>query len=284
MSIVITAASGQLGHLAVRDLLARGVAPAEIVAGARSLEAIADLAASGVRTTVIDYNDPATVEAAVGAGDTFVLISGNDIQHRERQHADVIAAAARAGAGRLIYTSALQATESPLLIAQSHAVTEGAVRDSGVPFTILRNGWYSENYERDLPAVTATGVLRASVGDAKIASASRADFAGAIGAVVTTDGHVGRTYELSGDVAWTYDELAAALSTVLDRDVTYQPLTPDEHQQLLIDAGLPEPVAGFMVAVDQGLAAGAMSYQNGDLARLLGRPTTPLIDTLRSLV
>jgi NAD(P)H dehydrogenase (quinone) len=284
MSIIITATSGHLGRLAVLDLLERGTTPSDVVAGARSVGKVADLAGAGVRTAVIDYDDPASVAAAVEPGDTFVLISGNDIENRDRQHADVIAAAARAGAGHLIYTSGLKATESPLLIAEGHAIAERFVRDSGVPFTILRNGWYSENYARDLPAVASTGVLRASVGDGKIASAARGDFAAAIGAVATTDGHEGQTYELSGDVAWTYEELAAALAEVLDRDVTYQSLTPDQHQQLLVDAGLPEPVAGFMVAVDQGLAAGAMGYQNGDLARLIGRPTTPLVDTLRTLV
>jgi NAD(P)H dehydrogenase (quinone) len=284
MSIVITAASGHLGRLAVLDLLARGVTPSDIVAGARSLDKIADLAEAGARTAVIDYDDPATVEAAVEAGDTFVLISGNDIENRDRQHADVIAAAARAGAGRLVYTSGLNAADSPLLIAHGHAVTEGFVRDSGLPFTILRNGWYSENYERDLPAVAATGVLPASVGDGKVASASRQDLAAAIGVIASTQGHEGATYELSGDVAWTYDELAAAMSEVLGRDVTYQPLTAEEHQQMLIEAGLPEPVAGFVVAIDQGLGAGAMGFQNGDLSRLIGRPTTPLVDTLRTLV
>ncbi|MEG9225474.1 NAD(P)H-binding protein [Aeromicrobium sp. Sec7.5] len=283
MSIVITATSGHLGRLAVRDLLARGVTPSDIVAGARSVDSITDLAVAGVRTTVIDYDRPETVQAALEPGETFVLISGNDIAGRDRQHADVIAAAMRAKAGRLIYTSGLKATESPLLIAEGHATAEGFIRDSGLPFTILRNGWYSENYERDLPAVRATGVLRASVGDGKIASASRADFAAAIGTVAATDGHEGQTYELSGDVAWTYDELASALAEVLDRDVTYQSLTADEHQQMLEGAGLPPEMAGFVVAVDQGLGAGAMAFQNGDLARLIGRPTTPLIETLRSI-
>jgi NAD(P)H dehydrogenase (quinone) len=283
MPVVVPAASGHLGRVIVQDLLDRGVPATDIVAGARRPEAIADLAATGVRTARVDYDEPATVEAAVGAGDTLVLVSGNDLVNRDRQHADAISAAARAGARHLVYTSGLRASESPSPIAASHAPTEDAVRASGVPFTILRNGWYSENYGRDLAAARESGVLLASVGDGRVASASRRDFARAVGAVVTTAGHLGRTYELSGDVAWTYDDLAAALSEVLGRDVAYRSVTPDEHLEILVGAGVPEQLAGMAVAVDGAIREGAFAYRNGDLARLIGRPTTPLVDGLRAL-
>ena len=212
MPIVVTATSGNLGRLVVKDLLNRGVPAAEIVATARSAGAIKDLADAGVRTAVIDYDGPGTVEAALSDGDTFVLISGNDLANRDRQHADAIAAAKRAGVGHLVYTSGLRAaTGSPSAIAASHAVTEAAVRDSGIPFTLLRNGWYTENYGRNLPAARTTGLLLASVGDARSPPPGQ-DFAQAVGAVVTTGGRLGKTYELSGDVAWNYNDLAAAFS------------------------------------------------------------------------
>ena len=166
MTVVVTAASGHLGRLVVHDLLERGVPANGLVAGARSVGAITDLAETGVRTTVIDYDDPASVEAALEPGDTFVLVSGNDLANRDRQHADAIGMAAKAGAGHLIYTSGLKASESPSPIAASHAATEDVVRDSGIPYTLLRNGWYTENYARSIDAVRAAGVLLASVGDA----------------------------------------------------------------------------------------------------------------------
>jgi NAD(P)H dehydrogenase (quinone) len=284
VSIVVTASSGHLGRLVVQDLLRRGVAPGDIVAGARSLEAVKDLDDAGVRTVVLDYDQPKGVEAAVGEGDTFVLISGNDLPNRDRQHADVIAAARRAGAGHLVYTSGLRATDSPSPIAASHAVTENAVRASGIPFTLLRNGWYTENYARSIPAVRASGVLLSSVGDGRVASATRQDFAEAIAAVVTSEGHRGQTYELSGDVAWSYDDLAAALGEVLGRDVVHRALSAEQHLQALLDAGVPEPMAQMAVGVDAGIRAGAFAFTNGDLARLLGRPTTTLVEGLRPLV
>jgi NAD(P)H dehydrogenase (quinone) len=284
MSFVIPAASGHLGRLVVQDLLSRGVPAADIVAGARNPDAIADLAATGVRTARIDYDEPATVEAALSAGDSFVLVSGKDLTIRDKQHAEAIAAAARAGVGHIVYTSALRAGESSSPLAASHAPTEEAVRASGLPFTFLRNSWYTENYGGQVPALRDSGVLIASVGDARVASASRIDFAQAVGAVLTSDGHVGQTYELSGDVAWTYHDLAAAFSEVLGRDVVYRPVSTQEHVQILRGAGVPEQFATMLAAVDAGIGEGAFAYQNGDLARLIGRPTTPLVDGLRALL
>jgi NAD(P)H dehydrogenase (quinone) len=282
MSFVIPAASGHLGRLVVQDLLSRGVPAADIVAGARNPDAIADLPATGVRTARIDYDEPATVEAALSAGDSFVLVSGKDLTIRDKQHAEAIAAAARAGVGHIVYTSALRAAESSSPLAASHAPTEEAVRASGLPFTFLRNSWYTENYAGQVPALRDSGVLIASVGDARVASASRIDFAQAVGAVLTSDGHVGQTYELSGDVAWTYHDLAAAFSEVLGRDVVYRPVRTQEHVEILRGAGVPEQFATMLAAVDAGIGEGAFAYQNGDLARLIGRPTTPLVDGLRA--
>lgn len=284
MPIVVPATSGHLGRLIVQDLLDRGVPPGDIVAGARNPDAIADLAATGVRTARIDYDEPATVEAALSAGDSFVLISGKDLTIRDKQHADAIAAAARAGVRHIVYTSALRASESSSPLAASHAPTEEAVRVSGLPFTFLRNSWYTENYGGQVPALRESGVLIASVGDARVASASRVDFAQAVGAVLTSEGHVGRTYELSGDVAWTYHDLAAAFSEVLGRDVVYRPVSAEEHVEILKGADVPEQFATMLAAVDAGIGEGAFAYQNGDLAGLIGRPTTPLVDGLRALL
>jgi NAD(P)H dehydrogenase (quinone) len=284
MPFVITATSGHLGRLVVQELLRRGVPADQVVAGARNPDAIADLAADGVRTARIDYDDPGTIKAALSPGDTFVLVSGNDLANRDRQHAEVIAAAERAGAGHLVYTSALHADSSPSPIAASHAPTEQVVRASGLPHTILRMGWYTENYQGSVPSVQATGVLLSSVGDGRVASATRQDLAEAIGVVLTSDGHTGKTYELSGDTAWSYDDLAGALAEVLDRDVTHQSLSPEQHVQALTVAGLPPEVAQMVAGVDAGIAAGAFAHTDGDLSRLLGRPTTPLVDGLRPLV
>ncbi|MGK5172218.1 SDR family oxidoreductase [Geodermatophilus sp. CPCC 205761] len=281
MSIVVTGATGQLGRLVVEELLARGVDPADVVAGGRSLERIADLAERGVRTVRLDYDDPATLDAALSAGDTLLLISGSQPGVRVAQHRAVVDAAVRAGVGRIAYTSILRADDTPLALAPDHRATEAAIRESGLPYTLLRNGWYTENYAQPLRQARETGVIASSVGDGRVASATRRDYAAAAAAALTGDGHENAVYELSGDSAWSFDELAAACSELLGREVTHVRRTPEEQRAALLAAGLDEGTAGFVVAMEGAVRAGALGSTTGDLAKLAGRPTTPLVEGLR---
>jgi len=282
MTILVTGASGHLGHLVVESLLARGVAPADIRAGARDTAKIADLAEQGVQTVRLDYTDADSVAAAVAGADRVLLVSGSEVGQRVAQHSAVISAAASAGVSQLVYTSAPRATTSSLVLAPEHKATEEAIVAAGVPATILRNNWYTENYLGDLAAAGASGVLASSVGSGRVASASRRDFAEAAAVVLTTDGHVGQVYELGGDVAWTFDDLAAAIGELSGREVSYTPQTPEERAAALADAGLDEGTIGFVTALDANIRDGALAETTGELARLIGRPTTPLVEGLRA--
>ncbi|MCA4133395.1 SDR family oxidoreductase [Arthrobacter sp. M4] len=281
MSIVITGATGQLGTLVVKELLGRGVPATEIVAAGRSVQKLAELEELGVRTAEIDYDQPASIEAAFNAGDTVLLISGNDIVRRREQHKAVIEAAGRAGVGHLAYTSVLQADSTPLVLAPDHADAEKHIKASGIPFTLLRHGWYTENYVPTLQQAAATGAVLASAGDGRVASATRADYAAAIATVLTTPGHLGAIYELSGDYAWDFNELADAIASVVGREVSYTPLDAEEHVAVLQEAGLDAQTAGFVAALDGNIRDGALAHVTGELSRLAGRPTTPLVDGLR---
>lgn len=283
MSIVIAGATGQLGRLVVEELLRRGVPAGQIVAAGRSAGQLADLAGRGVRTASVDYNDPSSIDAALSEGDTFLLISGNDIQNRTTQHENVIDAAARAKVGHILYTSVLAADTTPIILAPDHVKAEEYIRASGLPFTFLRNGWYTENYAPALHTARETGMLLASAGEGRVASATRADYAAAIAAVLTTPGHEGHIYELSGDYAWSFEELASALSTVLGRNVDYRTLSTEDHASALEAAGLDPATAGFLAALDGNIRQGTLAMTTGDLSRLAGRPTTPLLDGLRPL-
>ena len=283
MSIVIAGATGQLGRLVVGELLQRGVPAREIVAGGRSAEQLEDLAGLGVRTASVDYNDPASLDSALSEGDTLLLISGNDIQNRTAQHETVIDAVVRAKVAHILYTSVLAADSTPIILAPDHVKAEEYIRASGLPFTFLRNGWYTENYAAALATARETGTLLGSAGEGRVASATRADYAAAIAAVLTTPGHEGRVYELSGDYAWTYEELASAFSTVLGRTVSYDSVSSAEHASALEAAGLDPATAGFLAALDGNIREDALALTTGDLARLAGRPTTPLLDGLRPL-
>ncbi|MGY1771309.1 SDR family oxidoreductase [Blastococcus sp. SYSU D00813] len=283
MSIVVTGATGHLGRLVVEELLARGVPAEDVVAGGRRVEELTGLAARGVRVARMDYDDAATLDAVLSAGDRLLLVSGSDPAARVQQHRTVLDAAARAGVALVAYTSILRADDSPLALAGTHRQTEADVRASGVPFVLLRNGWYTENYAQALQEAAAAGTVSASAGDGRVASATRADYAAAAAAVLAGDGHEGRVYELSGDTAWTFDELAAACAEVLGRDVTYRRLSTDEHVAVLTGVGLDEPTARFVAGMDAAIAQGALDSTTGDLSRLAGRPTTPLTEALRPL-
>jgi NAD(P)H dehydrogenase (quinone) len=284
MSVVVTGATGHLGRLVVTELLARGVAAADVVATGRRTEALADLAAQGVRVVASDYADAASLRAAFEGADAVLLVSGNEVGRRVEQHRNVVEAAKAAGVQRLVYTSAPRATTSDLVLAPEHKATEELLAASGLAVTVLRNNWYTENYVSTLEQARATGEVVASAGEGRVASATRADFAAAAAAVLTTPGHEGAVYELGGDTAWTHHELAAALGEILGREVTYRPVTPEEHLAVLTTAGLDEGTAGFVVALDGNIRTGALADVTGDLSRLVGRPTTPLVDGLRAAV
>jgi len=284
MTILVTGASGHLGRLVVESLLNRGVAAENIVAGARNPERIADLAARGIHTVALDYTDTASIDAALEGVDHVLLVSSSEVGQRAAQHSNVITAAVKAGVEHLVYTSAPAATTSALILAPEHKATEEAIVASGIPATILRNGWYSENYAGNVAQASATGELVASVGDGRVASASRKDFAEAAAVVLSEPGHVGKIYELSGDVAWDYTELASVLSTISGVDVAYRAVTPDEHAAILSAAGLDEGTIGFVVGLDANTRDGLLGVTTGDLSRLIGRPTTPLAEGLAAAV
>ncbi|WP_022892518.1 SDR family oxidoreductase [Agromyces subbeticus] len=282
MTILVTAASGQLGRLVVDSLLARGAAPETIVASARDTSKLEHLAARGIRTVELDYARPETIAPALDGVDTVLLVSASEPGNRVALHRNVIDAAKAAGVSKLVYTSATKAGTADFVLAPEHKATEEAIAASGVPAVIVRHNWYVENYAADVARAATTGVIAASVADGRVASASRADFADGDAVVLLDDGHLGQVYEFGGDVAWNYDELATAAAEVVGRDVAYTPLTTDEHVAALESFGLDAGTAGFVAGIDTGIRNGVLAEADGTLSRLIGRPTTSLVDGLRA--
>ncbi|MEU0285193.1 SDR family oxidoreductase [Streptomyces sp. NPDC006147] len=274
MSIVVTGASGKLGRHVVEQLLEK--VPAEqVTAVVRDPEKVADLAERGVRIAVADYNAPETFDGLFAAGDKVLLISGNEFDKgRVRQHTGVIDAAKAAGVALLAYTSAPGTLKAAL--ADDHRGTERALLDSGVPYVLLRNGWYHENYTENLAPVLEHDTVLAAAGEGRVSSASRADYAAAAVAVLTGEGHENTTYELGGDEAWSFAEYAAELSRQTGREIAYNPVTTEALTGILAGAGIPEPVAAVLAGVDASIAEGELVVDSGDLSRLAGRPTTPI--------
>ncbi|WP_030747310.1 SDR family oxidoreductase [Streptomyces sp. NRRL S-31] len=278
MSIVVTGATGHLGRHVVEQLLEK--VPAErITAVVRDEAKAAGLAARGVRLAVADYNAPETFDGLFGAGDKVLLISGNEF-HNDRvgQHTVVIEAAKAAGVALLAYTSAPGSLTAAL--ADDHRATEEVLRASGLPYSLLRNGWYHENYTENLAPVLAHDAVVQAAGDGRISSAARADYAAAAVAVLTGEGHENTTYELGGDEAWGFAEYAAELSRQTGREIAYTPVSVEALTGILTGAGLPAPVAGILAGVDASIEKGELVVSSGDLSRLTGRPTTPLAEAV----
>ncbi|MGK4582605.1 SDR family oxidoreductase [Kitasatospora sp. HPMI-4] len=277
--IVVTGATGQLGRLVVAGLLER-IPASELAVAVRSAEKAAEWAARGVDVRVADYGRPETLAGVFGAGDRVLLISGSEVGSRVPQHRAVVDAAKAAGVALLAYTGLLGGDEATFTLADEHKATEAMIRESGLPFALLRNGWYTENYTADAAGAAERGVVLGSSGDGRVASAARRDYADAAVAVLTGEGHENRVYELSGDVAWSFSEYAAELAARSGKPVVYRNVTPEEHLAALLAAGLPEGFARILVDVDAGIARGELARGTGDLSRLIGRPTTPFAETL----
>ncbi|MCH7232711.1 NAD(P)H-binding protein [Glycomyces sp. L485] len=278
--IVVTGATGSLGKHVVEGLLEK--VPADQVAVAvRNAEKAAPFAERGVEVRIADYSEPETVKQAVNKGDKVLLISGSEVGQRVAQHTAVVEAAKEAGVALLAYTSILGGPEADFELAREHQATEQVIIDSGLPYALLRNGWYHENYTEQLgQAVAAGGVLTSSVEGSRVASASRADFAAAAVAVLTGEGHENQAYELSGDTAWTFEEYAAEVSRQLGREIPVSRVPGEVHKEILVGAGLPEPFVDILVDVDAAISRGLLARQNGDLAKLIGRPTSPIADSI----
>ena len=278
MSIVVTGSTGHLGRHVVEQLLEK--VPAEqITAVVRDEAKGADYAARGVKLAVADYNAPESFGSLFSAGDKVLLISGNEFDKgRVGQHKVVIEAAKAAGVALLAYTSAPGSLTAAL--ADDHRGTEEALLASGVPFTLLRNGWYHENYTENLAPVLEHNAVVAAAGEGRVSSASRADYAAAAVAVLTGEGHENKTYELGGDEAWSFAEYAAELSKQTGKEIAYSPVSVEAYTGILTGAGLPGPLAAVLAGVDASIEKGELVVSTGDLSRLAGRPTTPLADAI----
>jgi NAD(P)H dehydrogenase (quinone) len=283
MTIAITAATGQLGQLVVEDLLKR--VPAEqLVLVVRSPEKAAAFADRGVKVRKAAYDDKDALVGAFTGVDKVLLISGSEVGRRVPQHTAVVEAAAQNSVSHIVYTSAPHADDTPLILAPEHKATEELIRASGIPYTLLRNGWYTENYAQLVAQAASEGSFVTSAGDGRVASAARGDYALAAAVVLTSDGHENKTYELTGDTAWTFDEFAEAIAQITGNEVKVTHLTPAQHQEALRGAGLPDEVASFVVALDANIAEGTLAHTPGELSRLIGRPTTSIAETIATLL
>ncbi len=277
--IAITGATGQLGRLVIASLLEK-VPASQLVAAVRNPDKARDLAELGVQVRQADYSQPEAWSEALKGVEKLLLISSSEVGQRTSQHLNVIEAAGPAGVKFLAYTSLLHADTSVLGLAEEHRQTEAMIRASKIRFALLRNGWYTENYSAGVPAVLEHGALFGCAGTGRISSAARADYAAAAAAVLTDADPAERVYELAGDSAFSLNQLAAEIGRVAGREIGYLDQSEADYKNLLLGAGLPEPLAGLLANSEAGAATGALFDDSGQLSRLIGRPTTPWQETI----
>ncbi len=276
MKIAVTGATGHLGQIVVAKLKEKLPAN-EIVALVRSTQKAVGL---GVEAREANYDDPGTLESALSGVDTLLLISSSEVGKRATQHRNVIEAAKASGVKWIIYTSILRAETTAISLATEHLATEENLKDASIPFTILRNGWYTENYAGSIPGAIAGGALIGCVGDGKLSTAARADYAEAAVAVLTSSGHEGRIYELAGDEAWTMTELATEISRHTGKDIPYVNMPEADYAAALAGFGLPEGLAAQIAGWDIAASNGDLFDESHQLSSLIGRPTTPLSEVV----
>jgi len=281
--IALTGATGQLGQFVVAELL-KTVPADQIIAIVRNPAKAETLSKQGVIVRQADYNDQVALALALQGVEKLLLISSSEVGQRTAQHRNVISAAKEAGVKFIAYTSLLHADTSPLGLHVEHVATEKMLAGSGISYTLLRNGWYSENYLASVPPALAHGVFIGAAGEGKIASATRADYAAAAARVLVEEGHAGKIYELAGDTSWTLSELAALLSHASGKQVVYQNLSQAEFAAALKSAGLPDGLAELLADSDVGASKGGLFDDSATLSALIGRPTSTIQQSLSALL
>ncbi|MFB5947008.1 SDR family oxidoreductase [Albibacterium profundi] len=272
MKIGITGATGQLGRLVVEKLKQKTKAE-DLIALVRSPEKATEL---GIEIRKFDYSEPEGLKGALQGIDHLMLISGSEVGKRAAQHQNIINAAKESGVKWIVYTSLLKADTSTLSLAAEHVQTEEMLNSSGIPCTILRNGWYTENYLMSIKEALTAGSLLGSAGEGKISSATREDFAEAAAIVLTSDDQVGKVYELAGDDGYTLADLAAEVDRQSGKDFPYVNLPEPEYVEVLKSIGVPEDFAPVIAGWDVSASRGDLYDDSKNLSRLIGRPTTPL--------
>ncbi|MDF7680022.1 SDR family oxidoreductase [Enterobacteriaceae bacterium ESL0689] len=281
--IAITGATGQLGQLVIQNLL-KTVPASQIVAIVRNPEKAQGLRQQGITIRQADYTDQPALEKALQGIDKLLFISASEPGQRIQQHRNVINAAKTAGVKFIAYTSLLHADKALLGLCDEHIVTEQMLADAGIPYTLLRNGWYIENYLASVPAALEHGVFIGAAGEGKIAAAPRADYAQAAARVMTETGHAGKVYELAADKSWTLSELVAELSQQSGKNVTYQNLSEADFVDALKSAGLPAGLAEMLANSDIGASKGGLFDDSHALSALMGHPTTSLTESIRTIL
>ncbi len=282
--IIVTGANGQLGRTVVERLLER-VPAARIGVSVRNPEKARELEERGVRVRRGDFDAAASLAHAFEGASQVLIVSSNSAgEGAVRHHRAAIDAAKAAGARRILYTShmgANPASSFPPMV--DHAATEAALRDSGVPFTALRNGFYAATTAMLLGHALQTGEL-AVPEDGPVAWTSHADLAEATAVALAEEGLDGVSPDLTASEAVDMAGVAAIAAELTGRSIQRVVVSDADYRAGLVAHGVPEPAADMLVGLFAASRQGDFAHVDPTLARLIDRPPMPVRDVLKAAI
>lgn len=284
--ITITGATGQFGNLVIQSLLQRGVPPSEIRASVRDPGKADHHRQRGIDVRRGDFDDSEAMRNAFADTQHLLIISTDKIGQRVEQHRRAVQAALAAGVEHVLYTSIvdMQGGEGSNPIAADHRATEQIIRDTGMPYTFLRNTFYAEYMLFPVVKALESGVFVSSVGDGRLGAVARTDLAEAAAVALSEPGHENITYDLTYPRTWDYAEAVEIVSRVSGKPLVYRPVSEDEMARHLHQSGTPEESVPMALGLERTLREGHLSKAAHDLEQVLGRPVTPLEEVARQLL
>jgi NAD(P)H dehydrogenase (quinone) len=283
--ILVTGATGNLGREVVNELLSK-VNPSEISAMVRDTGKAENLKAKGINIIKGDYTDYQSLVDAFKGVDKLYFVSSSDVMNRFTQHENVVKAAVEAKVGHIFYTSAQRKSEdgtSPIgIVGDAHWMTDKLIKESGLTYTILKHALYTDI----LPMFMGDKVLETGIflpaGDGKVSFATRKDMAVAASILLTTEGHENKVYEISGETAYSFTDIANILSELSGKIVSYHAPSTEQFTQQLQSMGLPNEAIMGMTTFCQAIAQGEFNFPGTTLKNILGRNPESVKDYLKA--
>jgi NAD(P)H dehydrogenase (quinone) len=280
--IIVSGASGRLGGEVAEFLLERGVPATNLILVSRTPDKLSQFTKRGANVRFGDFDRPESLDSAFSGGSTLFLISTNTMPPRRlRQHLAAIEAAKRTGVRQIVYTSITAADRMAKAgVLPDHHETEGALKRSGLLWTILRNQTYAESELRGASMSVASGEYHTNAGRGRIAYVAHRDCAEAAAVVLSTSGHDGKIYEITGPELVSPEDVARTLGDVSGKPIKVVNLTDAEYLDELAGYGIPKEYANLLTSLNKAVREGVLSVRSADFERLTARKPKSLREVI----
>ncbi len=285
--ILITGASGQLGKSVIKHLLNK-VEAKNLAVLVRNEEKASDLKPLGIDVRIGDYTNYESLLAAFKGIDKLYFISGSDFEGRSKQHENVVKAAKEVGVKHVVYTSFMRKDESsasPIsFVVADHIETEIWLQESGMNYTFLRHNLYMDMLPLFMGEnVLKTGLIYQPAGNGKVAFTLREDMAEVASHILTSKGHENKTYDITSDKAYSYNDIASILTDITGKTIAYSSPSVEEFNKTMTEAGVPEMYISLFAGFAQAMEQGELDHCNSVMEQLIGRKATSMADYLREV-